>query len=77
MGVASRRFALVERQAGRGCAELVGGLCDRRCAAGGPPGRLRDELGDRMIAGIVLHTGPRSFALDDRLTVLPISTVWA
>ena len=38
---------------------------------------LRDELGVRMIAGIVLHTGPRSFALDDRLTALPISTVWA
>jgi len=38
---------------------------------------LRDELGDRFIAGLVLHTGPRPFALDDRLLALPICALWA
>jgi predicted AAA+ superfamily ATPase len=38
---------------------------------------LRDELGDRFIAGVVLHTGPRPYALGDRLSALPISTLWA
>lgn len=38
---------------------------------------LRDELGERFIAGLVLHTGPRPFALDERLLALPICTLWA
>jgi predicted AAA+ superfamily ATPase len=38
---------------------------------------LRDELGDRFIAGVVLHTGPRPFPLDDRLLALPICALWA
>jgi len=38
---------------------------------------LRDELGNRFIAGVVLHTGPATFALGDRLTAAPISTLWA
>jgi len=38
---------------------------------------LRDELGDRFIAGVVLHTGPRPFVLGDRLSALPISALWA
>ncbi len=38
---------------------------------------LRDELGERFVAGIVLHTGPRTFSLGDRLTAAPISTLWA
>ena len=38
---------------------------------------LRDELGDGFIAGVVLHTGPRPFALDDRLLALPICALWA
>jgi predicted AAA+ superfamily ATPase len=38
---------------------------------------LRDHLGDRFLAGVVLHTGPRSYALDDRITAAPISTLWA
>ena len=40
-------------------------------------GWLRDELGDRFIAGVVLHTGPRPYGLGDRLSALPISTLWA
>lgn len=38
---------------------------------------MRDELGDRFIFGAVLHTGPRSFQLGDRIKALPISTIWA
>jgi uncharacterized protein len=38
---------------------------------------MRDQLGDRFIGGVVLHTGPRAFPLGDRLRALPISTIWA
>jgi hypothetical protein len=38
---------------------------------------MRDELGDRFIAGVVFHTGPRAFSLGDRITALPISVLWA
>lgn len=38
---------------------------------------LRDELGDRFVTGVVLHTGPRTFELADRILAAPISTLWA
>jgi predicted AAA+ superfamily ATPase len=38
---------------------------------------LRDELGDRFVAGVVLHTGPRAFALGERIIAAPICTLWA
>jgi predicted AAA+ superfamily ATPase len=38
---------------------------------------MRDELGDRFIAGVVFHTGPRAFPLGDRITALPISVMWS
>jgi uncharacterized protein len=38
---------------------------------------LRDRLGDRFVAGVVLHTGPRLFALDERIVAAPISSIWA
>ncbi len=38
---------------------------------------LRDKLGDRFVSGVLLHTGPRSFRLEDRITAAPISTIWA
>lgn len=38
---------------------------------------LRDELGDRFIAGVVLHTGPQTFELGDKIIAAPISTIWA
>jgi len=37
---------------------------------------LRDQLGDRFLAGAVLHTGPRPFRLDDRVFALPICCLW-
>jgi predicted AAA+ superfamily ATPase len=40
-------------------------------------GGLRDELGDRFVTGVVLHTGPRTFETADRILAAPISTLWA
>ena len=37
---------------------------------------LRDELGDRFLAGVVLHTGPRVYSLGERIVAAPISTLW-
>jgi predicted AAA+ superfamily ATPase len=38
---------------------------------------LRDELGKRFVLGLVLHTGPRVFELDERITAAPIATLWS
>ncbi len=38
---------------------------------------LRDTIGERFVAGIVLHTGPRAFSLGPRLVAAPIATLWA
>ena len=38
---------------------------------------LRDELGDRFVGGVVLHTGPMAFPLGERIAAAPISTLWA
>ena len=40
-------------------------------------GWLRDELGNRFVAGMVLHTGPRPYVIGDRLLALPICCLWA
>jgi hypothetical protein len=40
-------------------------------------GRLRDESGDRFIAGVALHTGPQPYALGDRLSAFPMGALWA
>lgn len=37
---------------------------------------LRDVLGDRFLVGVVLHTGPGSFALGQRLFAAPIAVLW-
>lgn len=37
---------------------------------------LRDEIGDRFVAGVLFHTGPRVFRLGERITAAPISTLW-
>jgi hypothetical protein len=37
---------------------------------------LRDELGDRFVAGVLFHTGPRIYRLGDRIVAAPISTLW-
>jgi predicted AAA+ superfamily ATPase len=37
---------------------------------------LRDELGDRFLAGVVLHTGPRAYSLTEKIVAAPISSIW-
>lgn len=38
---------------------------------------LRDELGADFVRGAVLHTGPYTFELDDRILAVPICAIWA
>ena len=38
--------------------------------------KLRDALGDRLIAGVVLTTGARSYTYADQLHVLPVDRLW-
>jgi predicted AAA+ superfamily ATPase len=38
---------------------------------------LRDRLGDRFRAGIVLHAGAQALPFGDRFAALPISSLWA
>lgn len=38
---------------------------------------LRDQLEDRFIGGVVLHTGPDTYQLDERIVAAPISTLWS
>lgn|GEM_PF-5445875 len=49
-----------------------------------PPGtgrvvrvRMEGLLGERFLAGAVLHTGPQPFQLAERIYALPICTLWA
>jgi predicted AAA+ superfamily ATPase len=37
---------------------------------------LRDQIGSAFSLGIVLHTGPHVFRLDDRLIAAPVSSLW-
>lgn len=38
--------------------------------------QLRDLLGPRFVAGVILTTGTRSYTYDDRLHVMPIDRLW-
>ena len=38
--------------------------------------QLRDALGDRFLAGIVLTTGQRTYTHSDRIHVMPIDRLW-
>jgi uncharacterized protein len=38
---------------------------------------LRDKLGDRFKAGVVLYTGERSLPFGDRLTAVPLCGLWS
>jgi predicted AAA+ superfamily ATPase len=37
---------------------------------------LRDELGERFVGGVLFHTGPRVYRLDERIIAAPISALW-
>jgi predicted AAA+ superfamily ATPase len=38
---------------------------------------LRDRLGDRLVAGFVLNLGELAYRKEDKITVLPLSALWA
>jgi hypothetical protein len=38
---------------------------------------LRDELGERFAAGVVLNTGPRLYGLGERIVAAPIAALWS
>ena len=38
---------------------------------------MRDQLGDRFTAGVVLHTGPHTYQLSERITAAPMCTLWS
>lgn len=38
---------------------------------------LREEMGSRFVAGAVIHAGSSIYELGERLTALPLCTVWA
>ena len=38
---------------------------------------LRDQLGKRFVRGVVLHTGPRAYEIDERILAAPIATLWS
>lgn len=38
--------------------------------------KLRDALGERLIAGVALNTGLRSYTFEDRLHVMPLDRLW-
>lgn len=60
------RLAAIEVKAGAGASPATA----RHLAA------LRDRLGERFVAGVVLHTGPHGGKLSDRLFSLPIGELW-
>lgn len=37
---------------------------------------LRETLGDAFVGGVVLHTGPRIYEIEDRVIAAPISALW-
>lgn len=38
---------------------------------------LREEIGEKFIAGILLHAGASLYELDDRIYAIPLSSFWA
>ncbi len=38
---------------------------------------LRDQLGERFVAGLILHTGPLPYRLSDRIAAAPIACLWS
>ncbi|MQA62307.1 MAG: DUF4143 domain-containing protein [Actinophytocola sp.] len=38
---------------------------------------LRDECGDRFLAGVILYAGPYTYELGDRIAAAPIAALWA
>ena len=73
-----REIDLVAELGGRGVV-----ACEVKAGASVGPGDarhlawFRDLLGERFVAGVVLHTGPRAFHVGEKIQALPISTIWS
>ena len=37
---------------------------------------LREEIGERFVAGVVLHTGARTYEVGERIVAAPIASIW-
>jgi predicted AAA+ superfamily ATPase len=66
-------------------AELGGGdLLAFEVKADAAPGRdsarhlawIRERIGERLLRGVVFHTGPGLYELDDRIIAVPICSLW-
>ena len=40
-------------------------------------GQLRDRLGSRFVAGLILHTGPTAAPFGHRMAAVPIDVLWS
>jgi predicted AAA+ superfamily ATPase len=67
---------LVERPDGRVIAIEVKATSAPTPAAAKHLRWLRDELGDRFVAGIVLHSGPEMFPIDHDIAAVPMCALW-
>ncbi len=67
---------LVERDDGRVLAFEVKSAGQVAAADMRHLARLREELGDRLLAGIALYMGSRAYRFEARLMVLPIDRIW-
>ena len=38
---------------------------------------LRDRIGSAFVTGIVFHTGPLAYTLDEKIHALPVASIWA
>jgi predicted AAA+ superfamily ATPase len=68
---------VLERADGRVAAVEVRGGATVRAGDARNLRWLADRVGDRFVAGVLLYTGDRVVALGDRITLLPISSLWA
>jgi uncharacterized protein len=84
------RLYHVRQERGRHEIDLLGEIAGQRVVgievkAAAAPNRddarhlvwLRDKLGDRFIAGVLMHTGPRVHTIEERIVAAPICTIWA
>lgn len=67
---------IVERPSGE-----IAGIEVKASASVGPRdfaglAHIRDRIGDRMVAGIVLYTGERTLPFGDRLWAVPLEALW-
>ena len=38
---------------------------------------LHERLGSRLSVGLLIHTGPRSFRLTERILAVPVASLWS